>query len=1271
MNEGQILAAMATATHEDRIVLHARLTALRSTGSTDVSPEPLRAAQGTPGGERLRHSAATDWLGKVGSERPQDELRHLASAEAVRWLNTKSAMVRGDVNELTIQATGYADLWAGQFGQTARTAKRAFIAALSRVAEISDPDTTEPVEDYIDYFEEDRQKRVRQEKESSSRTAGWGQDGGYSYVDGEGIPGLQKGDTVVRNDGESAVVTYVQGDYAELQYADGYSFRARLSEVGQDGRPWSKASSLRTAAAGDVEQATDGRGQAKWVVWETANSQAGYFDSAEDAAAYYADYVQGHQFTMPAPGMVSDGWTMGQPWQPSPGVARPTGRRTAATGDTYPCIRCGTPVVQTLGEWGSIVTCEACDAAEDARTNSNNAMNERLKAWRAANPGATSDPEWARYSSKTAASPEGWWPLVPDPNHPGENSLVCPQCGSASVIISGSNLGRDVLMGLNYTTLTCNACGNRQFFDQSGRKPLGGSAESQTRWASRRTASDLSAVERWCDQQGLVMKDFPDSLIEQAADSGPAVLEEWLEDNVPLTIRQGQDWDYQTRRDPDYGQSESASYGWTGSRKTATTASDILAMTDEAKAINKLIFSGSGVFCHVYFDGDNVRDDYGNLTSGSGVWEVVIKDTEDLVGGRQLGRREFRCPEARNIPTVARMVAEFVESTIFAARRTGSRHMALSEDRQRQVDARWGMNDQWRAMVGAFYWDDDYDEIRAYLVSKYGDGQQVGSAPNSLRPTKGSARTAKTCSECGDEIESHGDGYHHNSGTKHDHEAKPGSEKESALNTLSPDDLRAEQVRVEEKYIGRRFQRVTDGVQGTATAAQANSFGGNPVLTVAWDDGVVSNHGLAAIFSLGSRRTAERDEWTKTDKKGLGGTAEIWESSEPGVYAYVSNGPTVQKPRVTVYRSEGGIGNPLIQLPLPSRFVTDGEIAMLLNHEAVPSYIMSMGSTSAPDGVAQDLWDASGRDASLGVNHIWTNVRCPAYRTLDPADCICGKRATSNAPEAWTNDDLYKDGNDPRWGEAAKPSATEPTQPTASRWASIAGDAANQHGATSLVFDDAQWIVQPVQVRQPCPTSGTTASDALARCNRGATSRSSARSSATPRWTNAGIAALEAAGLSEHVGPGYRRAQDAFVQASRTAAGQMITTADGMTVGEGARVFDYYDGHWGTIKGIGSDGWFDHVRDGGGTGMLNGERVAVNVPRSNPYYDVWAAGKTARRTAADENAQSGEGVSTLPYGVEPTEATDTIGLGWIEDETPNDDLQYELSKDASSMWEGL
>lgn len=35
------------------------------------------------------------------------------------------------------------------------------------------------------------------------------------------------------------------------------------------------------------------------------------------------------------------------------------------------------------------------------------------------------------------------------------------------------------------------------------------------------------------------------------------------------------------------------------------------------------------------------------------------------------------------------------------------------------------------------------------------------------------------------------------------------------------------------------------------------------------------------------------------------------------------------------------------------------------------------------------------RDAGLGVKHIWTNRKCPAYLTLTPEDCRCNAYANS------------------------------------------------------------------------------------------------------------------------------------------------------------------------------------------------------------------------------------------------------------------------------------
>ena len=47
------------------------------------------------------------------------------------------------------------------------------------------------------------------------------------------------------------------------------------------------------------------------------------------------------------------------------------------------------------------------------------------------------------------------------------------------------------------------------------------------------------------------------------------------------------------------------------------------------------------------------------------------------------------------------------------------------------------------------------------------------------------------------------------------------------------------------------------------------------------------------------------------------------------------------------------------------------------------------------EGVTREHWELASRDASLGVGHVWTEVGCPAYRTMNPADCTCR--------DAWTD----------------------------------------------------------------------------------------------------------------------------------------------------------------------------------------------------------------------------------------------------------------------------
>ena len=64
-----------------------------------------------------------------------------------------------------------------------------------------------------------------------------------------------------------------------------------------------------------------------------------------------------------------------------------------------------------------------------------------------------------------------------------------------------------------------------------------------------------------------------------------------------------------------------------------------------------------------------------------------------------------------------------------------------------------------------------------------------------------------------------------------------------------------------------------------------------------------------------------------------------------------------------------------------------------------------------------------------------------------------------------------------------------------------------------------------------------------------------------------------------------------------------VITADNKTVRIGDRVFNYYDGKWGTIVGpISNDGWFDHKADDGKFTSLNGERICQTIPKASHWY---------------------------------------------------------------------
>lgn len=113
-----------------------------------------------PGAPLFKNSVnhETDWLDSVQTRTVQaSSIAKAASDEADAWISTKTAAVLADQDELKVQASGYADLWAGGYGVQAPMAKSAFLKRLVRLGAFEG-------EEYDDYFEEDRSARVRYEK---------------------------------------------------------------------------------------------------------------------------------------------------------------------------------------------------------------------------------------------------------------------------------------------------------------------------------------------------------------------------------------------------------------------------------------------------------------------------------------------------------------------------------------------------------------------------------------------------------------------------------------------------------------------------------------------------------------------------------------------------------------------------------------------------------------------------------------------------------------------------------------------------------------------------------------------------------------------------------------------------------------------------------------------------------------------------------------------------------------------------------------------------
>jgi hypothetical protein len=135
--EALILQAMTTATPDEQRRLVAELNDIRQAATRRAQAardielgDHIASAHLTPAPTYVRHTPDTDWLGKVASvSKTAEAIHNEAKAEAGRWFRQTSAFARQHHSEMRVQATGYADVWAGQFGEDAPVARQSFLQA--------------------------------------------------------------------------------------------------------------------------------------------------------------------------------------------------------------------------------------------------------------------------------------------------------------------------------------------------------------------------------------------------------------------------------------------------------------------------------------------------------------------------------------------------------------------------------------------------------------------------------------------------------------------------------------------------------------------------------------------------------------------------------------------------------------------------------------------------------------------------------------------------------------------------------------------------------------------------------------------------------------------------------------------------------------------------------------------------------------------------------------------------------------------------------------
>lgn len=389
--ETQILRVLANSSlpMDERTALVAELGAIRRSAANrhQASREidfDAAAAHLTPVQPYVRHTAETDWLGKVAAHgKTASEVHAAAKAEATQWFSSIHPQIVADRREFAVQASGMARLLMGKFGDDADSAVASFLQQAGhlagyRIAECSDddgedgdsngdPDKQDPPMKGEDGELEDDDDYDGPRRESRRRTARlinvWDLKPGDVLLRGEGASPDPENDTVQKVDGVNGmwIIDFTNGQ-STPPLGNGQVYVASRRRSAFDGVP----SITKSMYSGEEYPcALCGKPATKYAYQEGARA-SGYF-TCDDCLQFF-----------------SPGRTVVE-----------ASLRSAAEGQT--CSVCGDKIAQTDGSWHH-------------------------------DNGEKHDHEAKPKSSKTAASPD--FKSYPKNRAPGQEwSTTCSVCG--------------------------------------------------------------------------------------------------------------------------------------------------------------------------------------------------------------------------------------------------------------------------------------------------------------------------------------------------------------------------------------------------------------------------------------------------------------------------------------------------------------------------------------------------------------------------------------------------------------------------------------------------------------------------------------------------------------------------------------------------------------------------------------------------------------------------------------------------------------------------